>query len=389
MKILLVSSNSGSQGGGEIYLLYLGKSLAGLGHTPVLWASDSPEMDQLCAEFKSYGTVVRHRYRNTYKRRLRSLTTYLDGARAHAISKAWRELDPDIIHVNKQNLEDGLDLLLAANRSNTPTVSTIHLTQSANFLKARLAWPRDFTAKHFLRRYRGSYITVQERRATDLRNFLNHKHTIYTVENGVPIPSQAELDALRNSTRKKLMLGIETPLIIGVGRMMPQKRPELFLDLAAQIRESLPNVQFIWIGGGQLDSQWDHWVAAKGLKSCVHHVDWTRDTLPYIAAADYFLHTAEYEGLPLALLEAMAAGLPCMVTMNLLNDMPFLNCDNSIAITGKDWLKRITDAKDMQSIGREARELVRQKYSNELMARNTLVVYRNEINSYASQAECK
>ena len=55
-------------------------------------------------------------------------------------SRGWRirskKLSPDIIHINKQNLEDGLDLLLAARRSNLPRVATIHITHGMASLRA-------------------------------------------------------------------------------------------------------------------------------------------------------------------------------------------------------------------------------------------------------------
>src|SRR5207302_5981422 len=124
----------------------------------------------------------------------------------------------------------------------------------------------------------------------------------------------------------------DTLLFLGVGRMMPQKRPLLFLQLAEKIRAQLPNARFIWIGDGVLSAAWDEMVRTRSLSNVVSREPWQHDVKPFLAAADVFLHVAEYEGLPLALLEAMAAGLPCAITENLFRDMPFLNAQNAIAI---------------------------------------------------------
>src|SRR5688500_16843185 len=78
MKILLVSSSSGSRGGGELYLLYLGRALAQRGHSLTLWASTHTRMDELANSFSGIGEVLRSPYRNTYDHRGRSISSYLD-----------------------------------------------------------------------------------------------------------------------------------------------------------------------------------------------------------------------------------------------------------------------------------------------------------------------
>ncbi len=378
MRILLASSSSGSQGGGEIYLLYLGKELAALGHAPVLWASDAQAMDPLCQEFSCFGQVERTRYTNTYQHKFRSLATFWNDRKARQISAHWQSLNPDVIHLNKQNLEDGLDLVAAANYSAIPAVCTIHLTQSASYLKARAGWLRDWTARYYLNKFSGTFISVQQQRADDLSNFLEQQRPVQTVYNGVPIPAAPELARMRCEHRRNLQLHDNNRLFLGVGRVMSQKRPELFLDLACRIRSQLPTAQFLWLGSGQLDSHWDDWVNARDLHDCVRRIDWTRDVLSYLAAADYFLHTASYEGMPLALFEAMAAGVPCIITPNLHEDMPFLNATTNLVADGDKWLDQLNDKKLLNTIATKARALVCSKYSVAEMAKSTLGVYQQE-----------
>src|SRR5687768_6259585 len=125
MKILLASSSSGSRGGGELYLLYLGRALAARGHQVTLWASTHPRMDELCIMFSDIGPVTRSAYRNTYDYRGRSITAAWNFAASARIASEWKALAPDVIHLNKQNLEDGLDLLRAARRAKLPHLTTI------------------------------------------------------------------------------------------------------------------------------------------------------------------------------------------------------------------------------------------------------------------------
>src|SRR5262249_11690772 len=172
MRILLVSSGSGSRGGGEIFLDYLGKELADRGHEVLMWIPNHPRMDELAAKCARFAFIVRANYRNTYDLPARSLSTCLNWGVSRQLAHDWVQLRPDIVHINKQNLEDGLDLLRAANRSSLPSVCTIHLTQTASYLRARGAWLRDWIARKQLKRYQGVLVAVQDQRSDMLRRFL-------------------------------------------------------------------------------------------------------------------------------------------------------------------------------------------------------------------------
>src|SRR4051812_42093326 len=115
MKILLASSSSGSRGGGEIFLKYLGQGLAARGHELIFWCAQHPRMDELADGLASIGEVVRAPYRNFYDYKTRILATCLNNGTSRKLAAEWLHLRPDVVHVNKQNLEDGLDMLRAAN----------------------------------------------------------------------------------------------------------------------------------------------------------------------------------------------------------------------------------------------------------------------------------
>src|ERR1700712_2542438 len=169
MRVLLVSSGSGSRGGGEIFLDYLGKGLADRGHEVMVWIPDHPRMDELAEKCSKYSRIIRGRYRNTYDRTARSIATCFNWNVSQRIATEWTALEPDIIHVNKQNLEDGLDLLEAARQCGVPNVCTVHLTQSAKYLGAKFGSLRDLVARWQLGQYRGIFVAVQEKRRLELR----------------------------------------------------------------------------------------------------------------------------------------------------------------------------------------------------------------------------
>ena len=246
-----------------------------------------------------------------------------------------RKLAPDVVHINKQNLEDGLDLTQALRLSGLPGIAMIHITQSAAYLKAALAWPRDFISRRALRAFPGLFVTTPEARQRDLAEFLGDAHAprARCIHNGVPIPDPDAQAAWRSAAREELQYAEGDFLVIGVGRMVPQKRPMLFLETAETIHRRMPHARFLWAGDGELSEAWDAWVKKRQMETVIRRLPWQSNVPGLLSAADLFLHVADFEGLAFAVLEALASGLACAITQNLLNEMPFLNADNSIAIT--------------------------------------------------------
>ena len=377
MNILLASTSSGSRGGGELYLHYLGRALAARGNEVALWASSHPRMDELCTRFAEIGRVLRADYTNTYDRRFRSVASYLDRGSARAAAECWRQHAPDVVHLNKQNLEDGLDLLRAASECGIPSLATIHLSQSARYLGAHIAGIRDFVSRRALQAYAGPLVTVIEQRRRDLCDFLGGQPRIRTIPNGVELFDLTSRNAIRDAKRRELEIDHDSLLLVAVGRMVPQKRPIAFLELAARIVGRLPHARFIWVGDGSLAPDWDRWVAERHLGNVIQRMPWQQNVRDLLFAADAFLHVAKFEGLPLAILEALSAGLPCAITPNLLGEMPFLDRDNSVTID-KDglWAEILPDPQQLAWLGGNARRLAEEQFSFDMMAARYEALYR-------------
>jgi glycosyltransferase involved in cell wall biosynthesis len=382
MIILLASTSSGSRGGGELCLLYLGKALRDRGHEVTLWASRHPRMDELAAAFSSFGAVFRADYTNTYDHRGRSIRSYLDARAARRVARQWKELAPDVVHINKQNLEDGLDLTEALRFSGLPGIAMIHITQSAAYLKAALAFPRDFISRRALRAFPGLLVTTPEARQRDLAEFIGDAKKTRCIHNGVPIPEAEAQVAWRSAARGELQYADGDFLVVGVGRMVPQKRPLLFLETAEAIHRQMPQARFLWVGDGELSEAWDAWVAQRQMSAVIRRLPWQSNVPRLLSAADLFLHVADFEGLAFAVLEALASGLPCAITQNLLTEMPFLNEDNSIAITpDENWINLLNNPARLKDIGRAARQIAEMDFSHARMAADYEALYEESRHS--------
>jgi glycosyltransferase involved in cell wall biosynthesis len=368
MRILFASSSSGSRGGGETFLVYLGEALFRRGHKVMLWTSNHPRMDEIAARFAPFGAVHRAEYVNTYDRPRRSLAALMDRKTPTRAASEWAALKPDIVHVNKQNLEDGLDLIHATRHIPCPTVCTIHITQSAAFLGAKGAWLRDSVSRRGLRGYRGALVAVSEPRRADLWKFLGSNTSVSAIPNGVPIPA-APSDSERTRRRAELGIAPGGLAILAVGRMVPQKRPLLFLDIASRILTRVPEAKFLWIGDGPLATEWDARAASLGIAPHVQRLGWREDVTMLLSCGDLLLHTAEYEGMPFAILEAMAAGVPCAISEAIYREMPFLDETNSIRLSEDDaGIEVLRDRAELSRRAKAAAYLAATQFSTEAMA---------------------
>jgi glycosyltransferase involved in cell wall biosynthesis len=376
MRVLLVSSGSGSRGGGEIFLDYLGKELANRGHDVLMWIPNHPRMDELAGKCAKFAQIFRGKYCNTYDYPARSLSTCFNWEVSRCIAREWKALQPDVIHINKQNLEDGLDLLRAVRLCALPSICTIHLTQSARYLRARAGWLRDRIARRHLSRYKGALVAVQETRRSVLSEFLCGRASTKTIFNGVPRVDAVALRSLREAKRRELGLLDTDCLVLGVGRLVSQKRPFLFLRMAKELHEWIPATKFLWVGDGELAQEWQRAILREKLEDVFYCVGWQTDVLPYLLAGDALLHVAEFEGLPLAVIEAMAASLTCAVTKDLSSEVPFFNEKNVLfADDTKGLAKKLRNPLALSRIAEGGRRLVEDTFSVSKMAESYEQLY--------------
>jgi glycosyltransferase involved in cell wall biosynthesis len=100
------------------------------------------------------------------------------------------------------------------------------------------------------------------------------------------------------------------PLVVGVGRLVPQKDPELFVRLAAAVAAERPHTRFAFVGEGPLRPRVEQMIARFGLQDRFSLPGETRDVAGVLQQASLFWLTSAWEGLPNVVLEAMACGVP-------------------------------------------------------------------------------
>lgn len=148
---------------------------------------------------------------------------------------------------------------------------------------------------------------MKERGADDTRS-----RVMYT---GVRSVHATRLAGLRAQVRAELNLSAEVPVIVFAGRICAQKRPALLAEILKNTHESGLEFKALVIGDGELRGQFEELVSQYQLTShiqmlgSVSHQRW----LDILTASDVLLMPSQYEGISIALLEAMAAGVVPLV----------------------------------------------------------------------------
>jgi glycosyltransferase involved in cell wall biosynthesis len=109
-----------------------------------------------------------------------------------------------------------------------------------------------------------------------------------------------------NRIRTALGIPLKAPVIGTVAVFRFQKRLDLWMEQAAMIIKHRPDAHFILVGDGPLKLKLEEKRKTLGLEGRIHMPGLQTEVRPYYSAFDIYMMSSEFEGLPIALLEAMS-----------------------------------------------------------------------------------
>ena len=128
-----------------------------------------------------------------------------------------------------------------------------------------------------------------------------------------------DIDAYENGihgTVKRNDLSIpEDAFVVGmVGRMSPQKAPDVFIKMAKQVKDKVPNAHFIIVGTGNQEAEIRKYAEENGFSDSLHITGWVDNPMSYVELFDVACLLSRWEGFGLALPEYMMVGKPIVAT---------------------------------------------------------------------------
>lgn len=170
-------------------------------------------------------------------------------------------------------------------------------------------------------RFFDCFVAVGENVRIDLTSsptkFVSGSVPIELIPNGVDTDAFAFDQTARRKTREQLGLALTDKVVVSTSRLHVQKGLVESLAAFERAAAKCASLRYIIVGTGPMEQSLKGMVRSRGLDQLVKFTGFVaRDQMPaYLSASDIFLFTTfRQEGLPLNLLEALAAGLPCIIS---------------------------------------------------------------------------
>ncbi len=303
--------------------------------------------------------------------------------------RMWRLIQdekPDIVHTHL--FKSDLHGRIAAWISNAPLIiSTIHNND---------AWIRKFPLGQiygWTARLAHRVIAVSEEvREYHIQYASTPPGKIQVISNGVNISRFADPDLDPKKFRAELGVSLSAPLIGIIGRLEPQKDHENFLNAAVLIVKEFPNARFVIIGAGSL---YNDLLEKKKKLNLSNHVIFTgiREDIPHaLAAMDLLVISSRWEGLPVTLLEGLAARRAVVAThVGGIGDV-VVSGDSALLVPPQDHvalaescLRVLRDPQFASKLANAGFKRVHSAFSVDAMIEKTIALYQLLWGQYAAR----
>jgi glycosyltransferase involved in cell wall biosynthesis len=254
-------------------------------------------------------------------------------------------------------------------------------------------WERYHKLTYYMNKLSFSYqqrvIAVSAEVANSIKtNYSKARPQVQVVANGADTVKYARAQTFERDIRKELNIP-ETATVIGITCVFRvQKRLETWLEIAQALHTKYPATYFIIVGDGPLRDEIHAKAKTLGTDKYVFFVGLQTETRPYFTAMDMFMMSSEFEGLPIALLEAMS--MECVPACTTAGGIPEVIKDgvNGVLVPVQqpmqlvDRLSQLMQQPDqVAQMKQAARETVINSFSMKKMVAELEDIYNNLINN--------
>lgn len=362
MKILHVIS-SGGMYGAEAVILNLSRTLNENSHASFLGVFSNTSNPNL----QLHEAAIREGIES----HLIPCNGQIDRTVVASIRELTKKTGADIVHAHGYKAD--VYTYFALHRTKTPFVSTCH-----NWLKDGLLVSCYGVVDRFVLRSYPAVIAVSDEVKAKLLKAGVQKNRVHQIKNGIDLrPFVKATPSLRMDLRSA-----KAPAVGWIGRLSHEKGADIFLRAAAVVVAACPGTRFIVIGDGPDLAMLKALAKKLDIEENVSFVGRRGDMPGVYASLDVMVSSSRQEGLPMAILEGMASGLPLVATA--VGDVPTVVLDGQTGMTvpsenvellAAGIVKLLQNSDIRLRYSEAARKLIEDEFSAEQMAGNYLRVY--------------
>jgi glycosyltransferase involved in cell wall biosynthesis len=229
------------------------------------------------------------------------------------------------------------------------------------------------------------------------------ENKVKTIELGFDLRPFMNNDHLKGNFRQRLGLNHNNFLVGIVGRLVPIKNHQMFLEAAKALIKERPDLKivFIVIGDGELRNELEVYCQNENISDRVIFYGWLKDVASVYADLDALALTSINEGTPVSIIEAMASSVPVIATnaggvVDLLGQSdgnPYLNgfkiCDRGILCrindpsgfaNGLQWLIENHNTQAEKQLVEKAKMFVEKRHTNTRLINDIEKLYSDLVN---------
>jgi glycosyltransferase involved in cell wall biosynthesis len=223
----------------------------------------------------------------------------------YRLHRVFREYKPHVLHTHVHVLRYALPLMFHLKPA--LMLHTVH-NLAEQEVEPRARWLQRFAFQHGV-----IPVAVAHQVAVSIEHLYGIR-SCRVIWNCVPTRVYADPQTPSPDWRAQHGFSEDAVLFVCVARFAAQKNHELLIKAFAHGPASDPKAHLVLAGEGRLRAQLQEQVNQMGLTSRIHFLGLRTDIPDVLGAGDVFVLSSDYEGNPLSVLEAMAAGLPIIST---------------------------------------------------------------------------
>ncbi len=215
----------------------------------------------------------------------------------------------DIVHCHTPNASVITRLVCRKFRKKTG-LKVFYTAHGLHFYKGapKLNWTVYYPIEKFCSQFTDKLITINQEDYKLVQEKFKPREALYVPGVGINLPKFENVQVDRSAKRRELGIPEDAVLITSVGELSHRKNHSVVLQALAEVQNE--NIHYVIVGSGALLSDLQSLAEENEISHRIHFLGYRKDIAEIYTVSDICCLPSIHEGLPVALMEAMACGLP-------------------------------------------------------------------------------